>query len=238
MSLVDAGFPVRIPSKLNALCPQLISQGAEALVFVVEDESKQKFIAKYRPPKPYRIPELDGPLRKRRTTAEARVMQKLAQNNVRVPSLLSVEPQLGMLYMELIAGHRTLKQATWEAPQVETVISYYRELGAAIERMHNLSIVHGDLTTSNVMLTLEKQIAIIDFGLSSQSASIEDKAVDIYVLERAIQSTHPSDAEYLMRVLLEGYVSEGAKIQDEKQDLVLQRAEKVRQRGRKRTMLG
>lgn len=239
MNLVDGGFPVRIPEKILELEPELISQGAEALLFVVKKpEDSERFIAKYRPPKPYRIYELDSLLRKRRTTAEARVMKKLAQNNVKVPELLSVDPQLGLLYMELIAGECTLKKATWDAESIESVIPHYSQLGAAIERMHSLAIVHGDLTTSNVMLTPDNKIALIDFGLSSQAANIEDKAVDLYVLERAIQSTHPSDAEYLMRILLEGYVAEGLKLQDDKQSLVLQRLEKVRQRGRKRTDLG
>jgi len=33
---------------------------------------------------------------------------------------------------------------------------------------------------------------MIDFGLSSNSTMIEDRAVDLYVLERAFISTHPN----------------------------------------------
>lgn len=57
-------------------------------------------------------------------------------------------------------------------------------------------MIHGDLTTSNMMLkpngaTLEDSMKeeslgtlyMIDFGLSSCSHKVEDKAVDLYVLK-------------------------------------------------------
>jgi TP53 regulating kinase-like protein len=64
-------------------------------------------------------------------------------------------------------------------------------IGVVLARMHDLDIVHGDLTTSNMILkasTLE--IFIIDFGLGMLKPTIEDKGVDLYVLERAFLSTH------------------------------------------------
>ena len=45
---------------------------------------------------------------------------------------------------------------------------------------------------------------LIDFGLASQSVSDEDRAVDLYVLERAFGSTHPR-AEHLFAELLDAY---------------------------------
>lgn len=54
----------------------------------------------------------------------------------------------------------------------------------------NSGVIHGDLTTSN-MIYKDDQIYLIDFGLSYVKTSIEDRAVDLYVLERAFISTHP-----------------------------------------------
>ncbi len=59
--------------------------------------------------------------------------------------------------------------------------------------MHEAGVVHGDLTTSNIMIKNDENhsIVFIDFGLASTQPNIEDKAVDLYVLERAFISTHP-----------------------------------------------
>lgn len=81
-------------------------------------------------------------------------------------------------------------------------------------------------------VALEGEIVLIDFGLSAQSVQDEDKAVDLYVLERAFGSTHP-EAEGLFREVLRAYGEsyKGAGV-------VLKKLEEVRMRGRKRSMLG
>lgn len=135
-------------------------------------------------------------------------------------------------------------------------------IGSAVAKMHEAGVVHGDLTTSNLMLrpirtelkgefvdgvpAVEKanleesyegevgggEIVLIDFGLAGQSSQEEDKAVDLYVLERAFGSTHPEAEEGFKEVLsVYGRSYKGA-------DMVLKRLEEVRMRGRKRSMIG
>jgi Kae1-associated kinase Bud32 len=72
-----------------------------------------------------------------------------------------------------------------------TVHSLAKQIGQAVGKLHGLNIVHGDLTTSNMILKEGKDLVMIDYGLSGMSSSVEDKAVDLYVLSRAISSTHP-----------------------------------------------
>ena len=122
-------------------------------------------------------------------------------------------------------------------------------IGRAVGKMHEIGIIHGDLTSSNLMLrplglpihsngatpqrqSLDGEIVIIDFGLAAQSVQDEDRAVDLYVLERAFISTHPT-AESLFREVLEAYRSsyKGS-------STVLKKLEDVRMRGRKRSMIG
>lgn len=129
------------------------------------------------------------------------------------------------------------------------------KIGKALGRMHEVGVCHGDLTTSNMMLRpppvpetngtaingehaesptrgLAGEIVLIDFGLSGQSLQDEDKAVDLYVLERAFGSTHPEAEEGFQDVLKAyGESYKGAKV-------VLKRLEDVRMRGRKRSMIG
>ena len=139
----------------------------------------------------------------------------------------------------------------WE----DSVEQLMGKIGRSVGKMHEVGVVHGDLTTSNMMLRpsekaevrdgegvvnrdwsvrdeLEGEIVLIDFGLSGQSSQDEDKAVDLYVLERAFGSTHPEAEEGFQGVLnAYGEAYKGAK-------MVLKRLEDVRMRGRKRSMVG
>lgn len=128
---------------------------------------------------------------------------------------------------------------------------YLKELmgriGRAVAGLHSSGVVHGDLTTSNLMLKpppespskdsskeslLEGDVVLIDFGLASMMAQDEDRAVDLYVLERAFGSTHPR-AEGLFKEVLAAYgkAFKGG-------NAVLKKLEDVRMRGRKRSMIG
>lgn len=80
----------------------------------------------------------------------------------------------------------------------EALIAIAKGVGAAIGKMHDAEIVHGDLTTSNLMVKSNGgDVVVIDFGLGMMKPTQEDKAVDLYVLERAFISTHPG-SEYLV----------------------------------------
>ena len=138
--------------------------------------------------------------------------------------------------------------------QSEEMKQLMMKIGRAVGRMHEIGVVHGDLTTSNLMLrptrgtklainndiseavkgkpSLEGDVVLIDFGLAAQSVQDEDKAVDLYVLERAFGSTHPT-VEGLFSEVLKAYGEsyKGAQV-------VLKRLEEVRMRGRKRSMIG
>lgn len=177
-------------------------------------------------------------------------------------------------------------------------------LGALVAKMHAAGVIHGDLTTSNVMLqnppsssqnesdnnhgaSWSPQLLLIDFGLATSTASIipsdgnksttsisnkqqskqhkqqhnaEEKAVDLYVLERAFLSTHP-ESELLVEEVWRGYrsfyegldngtVTNDANPNIDKKEMnasgafshvvtsVMNRLEQVRLRGRKRECFG
>ncbi|KAL0243936.1 EKC/KEOPS complex subunit BUD32 [Cryptococcus tetragattii IND107] len=115
-----------------------------------------------------------------------------------------------------------------------------RSIGAALARLHKTMIIHGDLTTSNMMVRLTPggpgpyEIVLIDFGLSFQAQFPENYAVDLYVLERAFASTHPR-SEKLYAGVLETY-AEG--LGEKKWKPIQIKLKDVRRRGRKRDMTG
>jgi Kae1-associated kinase Bud32 len=91
--------------------------------------------------------------------------------------------------------------------------------------MHNLDIVHGDLTTLN-MIHSNNKIYLIDFGLSNVSSKIEDKAVDLNLFFTCIKNEHPN---------LYSLKNELLKIYETKSNnskLILKRLEMIEKRGR------
>lgn len=147
--------------------------------------------------------------------------------------------------MEWIEGHsvRQVLDGILASPGgAEKADKMMVRVGEAVGRLHKADIVHGDLTTSNLMVRRvgaegeeergEGEVVLIDFGLGQVSTQDEDKAVDLYVLERAFSSTHPK-AERLFQDVLKAYGEsyKGSKV-------VLRRLQDVRMRGRKRSMVG
>lgn len=222
-----------------------------------------RYIVKYRPPKAYRHPTLDAQLTKHRTLAEARLLHKLSLLGVSVPRLIAADARKGLLWMEDVGDNEVQvfedeereehdsgangsvkiwiwKQEAKHAGVNEQVMRQVLvKVGEEIGKLHTHEVVHGDLTTSNIILRDNGNSLIpvlIDFGLGSQSTLAEDKAVDLYVLERAVNSTHPVHSEIYNNWLLEGY--QAAYADKKKLKDVMRKLEDVRMRGRKRSMEG
>lgn len=225
---------------LPGLNLELISQGAEALVFNSDKHpylpDGPRCVVKYRPRKPYRHEQLDISITKSRTAGEAKLLGRLYEiEGVSVPRLVAVDAANGVLWMEHIDGP-SVKQWLWDGQDAESVTNKLTAVGAAIGSLHAVGIVHGDLTTSNVLLQgCDGVPTLIDFGLASYSTLAEDRAVDLYVLERALESTHSAEGPAAMESVLSGYHSAMPAVDAVAVD---RRLQQVRLRGRKRSMLG
>ncbi|EGP92420.1 uncharacterized protein MYCGRDRAFT_65866 [Zymoseptoria tritici IPO323] len=229
----------------------LITQGAEALLYRTTFLTPTTPAAlKVRPAKPWRHPTLDARLTRQRILAEARVLVKCRKEGVAVPGVYALDWEAGWMMSEWIEGP-TVKAAVrgrrvGAEGEEEELKGLMRRIGTAVGRLHAIGVIHGDLTTSNMMLRrattrdgedqieggLEGEIVLIDFGLATQAVQEEDRAVDLYVLERAFGSTHPREEGLFGEVLRAyGETSKSAKT-------TLKRLEDVRMRGRKKSMLG
>lgn len=79
-------------------------------------------------------------------------------------------------------------------------------LGSMIGKLHDGGVIHGDLTTSNVLYnSTTGEVCLIDFGLSQFSILSEDRAVDLYVLERSFTSAHAADGESMFEEFITAY---------------------------------
>ncbi len=196
-----------------------IGHGAEAILY--KDGSA---VMKERLAKAYRLSALDESLRKFRTRREAKVLGRLQEMGFPSPALRDFSDKRMSILMDFVPGVK-LRDVL---EQREQVIDLGREMGQRIAKLHAANIIHGDLTTSNMILheTL-KEIHFIDFGLSFFSEKVEDKAVDLFLLDRALETTHMSKYQELFDAVIEGY-REGYDVADE----VLKRFEEVQLRGR------
>uniref|UniRef100_A0A915BFL7 non-specific serine/threonine protein kinase n=2 Tax=Parascaris univalens TaxID=6257 RepID=A0A915BFL7_PARUN len=217
---------------------QPFKQGAEAKLYRCIYLGKEA-VLKERFPKKYRHPAMDEILTKERIKAELRAICKCRQMGVDVPAIYFVNAEKNHFIMERIGGGVAARQYIEDVRNEENfrevLVEFGRRLGAIIGKIHENGIMHGDLTSSNVLLRNgdPKHIVLLDFGLSEGNATTESKGVDLYVLERAINSTH-ADTEFFFESILQGY-----KEYNEKQfNAVFKKLEEIRLRGRKRDMVG
>ena len=196
---------------------QLLRQGAEAKLFKTRFEGKPALL-KSRVPKGYRNKELDNALRSTRTTGEANMLRKARSLGIRTPQLYSVDKKKKEIVMEFVDGPR-LKDALGKN------VGLCKQVGEAIALMHENKLVHGDLTTSNIMVK-GKELFFIDFGLGKTSAKLEDKAVDLLVFRKTFEATHVELMPKGWELILEGYLKAGG------QKEVLKQMERVEKRAR------
>ena len=200
--------------------------GAEAVVYA--DEST-KAVVKERQPKKYRIKELDDRLRLHRMRREAKVIEALQQLGIHVPKLIKADEKTATITMQLIGGNKVR-----DILSNDNRISICSEIGKSVGMMHKNNIVHGDLTTSNIILGgsgdggSEKKIYFIDFGLSLFSSKEEDKAVDLHLFRQALNSSHHEIAGKCFAAAIAAYKEANSN----GWEAVLKRLEKVEGRGR------
>lgn len=203
----------------------VVAVGAEAAI-VDAYWGENRVIIKYRYRKLYRTKILDNYLRSSRTQHEAKLLLRALSVGVSVPSVLFVDKSRGILVIDYVEGV-ILKDVvnTLESSKLERV---FKSLGSNVGRLHEAGIIHGDLTTSNVVLTPEERIVLIDFGLGEFSNELELQGVDVHLFLRILESTHTSLSKILYEYFIEGYES----IRGEKTKLVLDKVSEIRMRGR------
>ena len=198
------------------MAKRIIGSGAEAVIYLDKNAIKDRVR------KSHRIKEIDERLRKSRTRREAKIFDKLAAMDFPAPRLVKSDDK-EILEMKFIKG-----QKIRDILEKSDYVGLSREIGKKIAVLHNNEMIHGDLTTSNMILEdSSKQIHFIDFGLGFFSHKIEDMAVDLHLLKQALESKHYTIWEECFKAALDAYKNES-----KCGDLVLERLEIVEGRGR------
>ena len=191
---------------------QQVASGAEAVI-----ERSGDLVIKRRVPKNYRLPDLDTRIRASRTRIEARIISEARRCGVPTPIIHDVDVMDYTITMEFIAG-QPLKNVL--------DLRMSERVGELVGMLHGCGIIHGDLTTSNLILhDGDDRIYFIDFGLGYFEKSVEAQGVDVHVLFQTFVSTHGDPG-------LEGAFSRGYRRTFAEADQVLARVREIEVRGR------
>jgi len=193
--------------------PKIISEGAESHIYS-GNLLGMDIIIKYRHKKKYLAKELDALLRSQRTKTEAKLLATARLNGVNVPALLFVRKHA--LYIERING-KTLNKKPNTNKSLSEILKH---AGRYLAQLHNIDIAHGDYTPANIMVDAQNKVWIIDFGLALQTASLEEKALDILLMKRSI-------SRKTFRAFINGYSKHCMK-----NSAILSRLAEIERRGR------
>ncbi len=173
--------------------------GAEARVFI-----SANVVVKERVPKGYRIKALDDRLRRERTRLEARLQADARHGGVPTPIILDIGEYT--ICMERVPGdlvHEIINERIAE------------QIGEMAGRLHSSGIVHGDLTTRNMMLA-SGRVYLIDFGLACYDSGVEARGVDVHVFFQTLEAMY-DHAQLFKDAFLRGYArrcSDAARVVD------------------------
>jgi len=204
----------------------LLKKGAEASLFLA-DWYGRKVIIKARLPKRYRPAELDAAIRGYRTVHEPQLMHEAKRAGVATPTVFMVDLKNAAVTMEFVAG-KQVKQVLGCMAQGERRELCFR-VGELIGKLHGHGVIHGDLTTSNMILNGEGKVFLVDFGLGEKSMELEDRGVDLHLMKRALQSTHYEFAEECFESVMKGYAAVSGV---EESGKVLGKVREIERRGR------
>ena len=204
---------------------EILYQGAEAKIYKTRYMDFD-VIEKRRIKKSYRIREIDERLISTRTKEEAKLISEARKSGVSVPIIYDIDLEKGIIVMQYLKGDR-LKDI-FNSLDEEKRKKICIEIGKSIGKLHKNDIIHGDITTSNIIL-YDNSLHFIDFGLGEKSSEIESKGVDLHVLMEAISSAHSKYSESF-KFVLDGYKKE---IKDD-YEKVEKKIEEILRRGRYR----
>jgi TP53 regulating kinase-like protein len=180
----------------------LLKKGAEASLFLASWHGR-RVVVKVRFPKKYRPAELDAKIRSYRTVHEPQLMHEAKKAGVPTPTIFLVDMKNAAITMEFVEGKQVKQLLAIVSKKERQELCV--KIGELIGKMHRHGVIHGDLTTSNMIWSGEGKIFLVDFGLGEKNMELEARGVDLHLMKRALQSTHYQFAEECFRNVLKGY---------------------------------
>ncbi|MFB3887890.1 MAG: Kae1-associated kinase Bud32 [Candidatus Bathyarchaeia archaeon] len=205
---------------------RLLKKGAEASLFLA-DWHGRRVVVKARLPKRYRPAALDQTIRTYRTVHEPQLMHEAKLAGVPTPTIYVVDVAGASIVMGYVEGGQVKQLLNGMAEAERRALC--ERIGGLIARLHRHGVVHGDLTTSNMILAGDGRVFFVDFGLGEKTAEVEAQGVDLHLMKRALQSTHFEHADDCFSHVLKGY---SAVLGVDVAERVLAKIREIEKRGR------
>ena len=200
---------------------KLLKKGAEADIFITSWNEK-KAILKIRKKKEYRNEILDARLRTLRTIREGKMIHEAKTFGVTTPLVYFIDPKKCEIYLQFIDG-----RLVRDLPQ-KSIIKKCKDIGKIVGTLHKNGLMHGDLTTSNFILS-RKGLVLLDFGLAQRANQIEDYAIDLRLFKEVLNSAHAHIFQKAWGSFLQGYEKTLGKTMTDK---VISHVQVIEKRGR------
>ena len=223
---VDVPWVKDYKNKIN-LPSNILAKGAESDI-LEKSYLGEDAILKKRVSKSYRVKEIDNKIRKMRTKIESKLISDIKSCGVKSPVLFDVNLEDESILMEKIHGN--LVKDIMDSLSSEDRFNLAKKIGYNIGLMHNKDIIHGDITSSNMMVDDEGNFVFLDFGLGSYSDLVEDKATDLLVLKKSFQSIDYEIANETFDWILDGYIDSYE--DDLNKNMILNKIKEIESRGR------
>ena len=176
---------------------KLLKKGAEADIYITSWNG-QNSILKIRKKKDYRVHSLDIRIRTLRTIREAKMIFEVKSFGITTPLVYFVNEKKYEIYLQLIEG-----KLIRDLP-AKQIIKTCKEIGKIVGLLHKNGVMHGDLTTSNFILS-QKGLVILDFGLSQKTDKIDDYAIDLRLFKEVLNSAHAQIVDNAWTLFVQGY---------------------------------
>lgn len=184
----------------------LFKKGSEAYLYIGEYLQK-RIIIKERKIKLYRHYHLDINIRRSRTRLEARIMKTILQEDIPIPRLFGVDINKFIIILEYIEGEPLGFLPYNDKNSSINSKSIFYKIGQLTAKLHNIKVIHGDLTPFNVLISPQNQIYFIDFGLSFFSSELEQQMMDLFTLKESLRAFSPYNYQDWFTEFLNGYES-------------------------------
>lgn len=206
--------------------PLLIKKGAEANLYLA-DWHGRRVVLKKRLPKEYRPVKLDEQIRTYRTVHESQLMHEAKEAGVPTPKIFLIDVKNTTIIMEFIEG-KQIKLLLNDLSEIERRNLCFG-IGQLIAKLHKKGVIHGDLTTSNMIMNTHGKVFFVDFGLGEKSEELEARGVDLHLMKRALESTHYQFAESCYKSVIDGY---GSLLSSKELQNILEKIKEIERRGR------
>ena len=176
---------------------KILKKGAEADVYISSWNGK-KSVLKIRKEKKYRNSSLDTRIRKQRTIREAQIISYVKSFGISTPLIYFVNYKNFSIYMQYVKGKLIRDMDEKFIPKT------CLQIGMIVGTLHQNGIMHGDLTTSNFILT-SKHLFVIDFGLANRTEKPDDHAIDLRLFKEILNSAHANVMKKSWKNFITGY---------------------------------